>query len=280
MRDCQNRRAQTMTHESLPQDALRMLADDYRNHVCYLLSRLTAGVKSILGDHVVGIYLYGSLVTGDFDIDISDIDLVVVIESELDGERFAALHRFHRDVVKAYPAWNNRLELAYISAAALRAFLIQTSTIGIISPGEPFHLIQAGADWLISWYALRESGVALLGPPIETLIDPLPVDAWLQAVREHICAYRLSVKSAPDIAYLSYIVLTVARGLYTLDHRRDASKARAANWLATTYPRWADLIERAALYRRNPATDALTLEQMRPEVEAYLIDLLSLELRK
>ena len=50
---------------------------------------------------------------------------------------------------------------------ALRTFRSQSSTIGIISPGEPFHLLEAGSDWLISWYALRKDGLALLtGPPI------------------------------------------------------------------------------------------------------------------
>ena len=57
-------------------------------------------------------------------------------------------------------------------------------------------MIDAGADWLISWYALRETGIALQGPAVKTLIDFIPVGAWLDAVREHICQYRDSVKTA------------------------------------------------------------------------------------
>ena len=38
--------------------------------------------KAELGETLLGIYLVGSLATGDFDLD-SDIDFVIVIETEL-----------------------------------------------------------------------------------------------------------------------------------------------------------------------------------------------------
>ena len=98
----------------------------------------------------------------------------------------SSLYQLHTQVVSDFPAWDNRLELAYISRHALLNFRTQTSAIGIISPGEPFHLIPAGSDWLISWYALRETGIAQHGPPIQTLIKPMPLDAWLESVREHV----------------------------------------------------------------------------------------------
>ena len=267
-----------MTPVGAEQNAMQALSSGERRQVLALLSRLTAGLKSILRDQLVGIYLYGSLVTGDFDFDLSDIDLVVVLENPLDGRLFTALQQFHAQLLREFPAWDDRLELAYISAGALRSFRTRTSAIGIMSPGEPFHLVQAGDDWLISWYALREKGIALQGPPIEALINPLPLEAWLKAVREHICAYRESVKTALDKPFLSYIVLTVARGLFTLAHRRDASKIQAANWLASACPHWADLIERALQYRHNPAADTLSAGQLRPEVERFLADVLEQEI--
>ncbi len=243
-------------------------------HIEALVADLKAGLRSILREELVGIYLYGSLVCGDFEFDISDIDLAVALREELDDARFAALDKFHADVLRQYPAWDNRLELAYISASGLRAFRTRASAIGIISPGEPFHLIQAGEDWLISWYALRQTGITLHGPPVATLIDPIPRAAWLKAVREHIRHYRESVKKPHNKQALSYIVLTVARGLYTLEHERDASKVAAANWLAASAPQWAELIQRALRYRRDPAADGLNAEGFRPQVEAFVIDVL------
>ncbi len=240
-----------------------------------VLPQLTDGLRSILRDQLIGVYLYGSLITGDFASGISDVDLVVVMTSELDSIQFDALHRLHQSVVERQQEWHDRLELAYISAVALRTFRSQSSTIGIISPGEPFHLLEAGSDWLISWYALRKDGLALIGPPIKTLIDDIPSDDYLRAVAEHICHYRDSVKKTHNKQALSYIVLTVARGLYTLTHRRAPSKIQAAAWAKQSYPRWAELIERALLWRANPHSDQLTAEQIRPEVADYVSDMLA-----
>ena len=239
-----------------------------------IIDRLIDELKGILTPDLVGIYLYGSLISGGFEIAISDIDLVVVLKAELDDVQFQALHRMHAGIVRDHPVWRDRLELAYISQRALKTFRDTESSIGIISPGEPFHIIQAGEDWLISWYALRQTGIALHGPPVATLIDPIPTAAWLKAVREHIRHFRESVKKPHNKQALSYIVLTVARGLYTLEHERDASKVAAANWLAASAPQWADLIQRALRYRRDPAADGLNAEELRPQVEAFVIDVL------
>ena len=249
--------------------------DMHNGEVEPILAQLTAGLQSILRDRLVGVYLYGSLITGDFAPGISDIDLVVVLTDALDDADFASLHRLHQSVVERQPEWHDRLELAYISQAALRTFRCQTSTIGIISPGEPFHLLDAGDDWLISWYKLREDGVALLGPPISSLIDEIPNRDYLKAVGEHISHYRDSVKKPHNKQALSYIVLTVARGLCTLAQGEAPSKVQAARWATQRYSQWEELIERALSWRADPLSDSLSPDEIRPEVAAYVDDMLS-----
>ena len=248
--------------------------------VQHIINRLIHDLSRILLDDLVGIYLYGSLISGDFDIAVSDIDLVVVLAADLDERQFQSLRSMHARVVSDHPEWHDRLELAYISRRALKTFRAETSTIGIISPGEPFHLIQAGEDWLISWYDLRQNGIALHGPPVQSLIDPISAGDWLDAVREHICAYRSTVKDAADIKALSYIVLTVARGVYTLAHRRAASKVKAAAWARRRFPRWSGLIASALKWRRGAIESAPPIQQARLEVEAYVDDMLSKDLRR
>ena len=242
--------------------------------VRHIIDRLIDELNVILAGDLVGIYLYGSLVSGDFEIAVSDIDLVVVLATELNARQFRTLQTMHARVVADYPDWDDRLELAYISRRALKTFRNAESTIGIISPGEPFHLIQAGEDWLISWYDLRVHGIALQGPPIQTLINPIPISDWLNAVRDHICAYRQSVMDAADIMYLSYIVLTVARGAYTLAHGRAASKVTAAAWARREYPRWSGLIVRALQWRSGAVEDSPAIARLRAEVIRYLDEIL------
>lgn len=51
-----------------------------------LLKGLLAEMQCVLGEWLVGLYLYGSVVMGDFDLGISDVDLLAVTEAELEGE--------------------------------------------------------------------------------------------------------------------------------------------------------------------------------------------------
>ena len=180
----------------------------------------------------------------------------------------------HQQVFISYPEWDDRLELAYISLDALETFRERHSRIAIISPGEPFHQVDAGHDWLISWYMLRETSVALHGPDIVSLIEPIEPAQYIDAVRTHIEAYRDSAMSAESKSFLSYIVLTTARGLYTVLHRQPTSKVKAAVWAARTFPQWAKLVNQALGWRSSPKSDSLTVEDIRPRVQAFVNELL------
>jgi predicted nucleotidyltransferase len=54
----------------------------------HLLGRLTDEIQHNSNDSLVGLYVYGSLVTGDFDKDRSDIDLLAVVDSDVDGDTY------------------------------------------------------------------------------------------------------------------------------------------------------------------------------------------------
>jgi predicted nucleotidyltransferase len=60
-----------------------------------VLARLLAGVRGTLGRQLVGVYLDGSLATGDFAEQSSDIDVLVVTEDALSDEVVAALGTMH-----------------------------------------------------------------------------------------------------------------------------------------------------------------------------------------
>lgn len=244
--------------------------------IVQVLNSLVAGLSSVLQDNLVGIYLYGSLVTEDFDAQVSDLDLVAVTNRGLDDASFHSLNELHQQVILRYPEWNDRLELAYVSLDALKTFRSKQSRIAIISPGEPFHQLDAGYDWLISWYMLRETGIALRGPDIASLIDPMEPAHYIEAVQSHIEAYRNSVKSANSKSNLSYIVLTVSRGLYTVLHGQPTSKVKAAAWAVRAYPKWAQLINQALRWRVNPQSDGLSADDVRPRAAAFVNDLLAM----
>ena len=49
-----------------------------------VLDKLLINIKDILIDKLVGLYLYGSLVWGDFDESVSDIDLLAAVKLPVD----------------------------------------------------------------------------------------------------------------------------------------------------------------------------------------------------
>lgn len=87
-----------------------------------MLHELLTGVQAILGGYFVGLYLYGSLASGDFDPQRSDIDFVVVTAEEAPDEMLPALEAMHARIAASGSKWAAKLEGAYIPQCALRRY--------------------------------------------------------------------------------------------------------------------------------------------------------------
>ncbi len=222
-----------------------------------LLGELRTQIQQILGEELVGLYLYGSLVTGDFDPIHSDIDLLTVIAGELHEEEFALLDAMHGAFVAAHPAWEERVEIAYLSQGALKTFRTQRSPIAIISPGEPFHFKDAGKDWLINWWVVRRQGVALYGPPAQEVIDPITDEEFQKTVREQVEEWREWIYHLPRRKSQAYGILTMCRALHAYIVGEQVSKRQAADWAAAYFPEWAPLIHDAWSWRVAPTDDGV-----------------------
>jgi hypothetical protein len=228
------------------------------------LDELRARLLRGLGDDLVGLYAYGSLVLGDFDPERSDLDLLAALSSEVGEKELEALRRAHVGFLRRHPAWEDRVEVACVPTSALRTFKSRASTVAIVSPGEPLHLKQVGRDWLIDYHLVREHGIALFGPPPRTLIEDISRDELLEAVRGHLARWHGELPSSATRGPQRYAVLTMCRGLYTLRHGRHVSKREAATWARRELPEWAPAIGRAlAAANDDPASDADRLETAR-----------------
>lgn len=214
-----------------------------------LLRSLLDRIRRILDKNLVGVYLYGSLVTGDFDRDISDIDLLAVTSADIEDREFAQLEKMHNDCVRNNREWEDRIEIAYLSAAVLTTYRSGVSQIAVISPGEPFHVKEAGKDWLINWWVVREKGVPLFGPSPTTLIDPISREEFLQAVQEQAKDWKEWVYHGRERKAQAYAILTLCRALYAAKNGEQVSKRQAALWVQKQLPQWAALIRRALGWR-------------------------------
>ena len=57
-----------------------------------LLGQLLDGIRNALGERLLGLYLYGSLVAGDFTPGTSDVDLLAATATIIDEREFALLY--------------------------------------------------------------------------------------------------------------------------------------------------------------------------------------------
>ncbi|HLZ22111.1 MAG TPA: hypothetical protein VKQ30_08310 [Ktedonobacterales bacterium] len=70
---------------------------------------LLARMRAILGDALIGLFLYGSLAAGDFDVAGSDIDFVAATSAEMDERALAVLKGMHEELVATGGQWGERL---------------------------------------------------------------------------------------------------------------------------------------------------------------------------
>ena len=211
-----------------------------------LLDALVSSIQAALGDDLVGVYLYGSYVSGGFDPGVSDVDLVAVTAREADQIDLPALERVHDELVSLNPEWADRLEVVYVSRAALGSFRTSAARLAVISPGEPFHLRDDPVvEWLQNWYLIRENGVVLFGPPAASLVPPITMSEFVAAAARY--AGQISSQSLADATpgARSYAVLTICRALRTVETGTHGSKQEGAAWARERMPEWAWLIDAA-----------------------------------
>jgi len=232
-----------------------------------LLELLLLKQQAILRDALVGLYLFGSLATGDFTSESSDIDFIAALATELDEVAVTQLQRMHEEIAGSQPLWGQRLEGAYISLAALRRY-DPTYRQPFLSPDNPFHITELGADWVINRWTVREQGVIVYGPDPRTLIDVIS-DTEIQAiVRQELASWQ-SFRPEPihrrTRRYQSYVILTLCRALYALAEGNIGTKPRAAAWaMQQLDPKWRPLIQSALAWQADETMDEVALiETMR-----------------
>jgi hypothetical protein len=242
-----------------------------------LIADVSARLQSVLGQKLVGLYLYGSLVAGDFDYEISDIDLLAATATAIKANELERLKTMHAEIENANPQWNSRIETAYVSRAALQTFKTQKSRIANISPGEPLHFLDAGRDWLLNWYFVREYGITLFGEAPEMVIAPISKKEYIEAVREQARQRAENIEKAKfSRPFQAYLIMTFCRALYAVETGEQASKKHAASWVKNRFPEYAGLIENAFEWRAQYCLKNINHEETFPETKEFVSRMVNL----
>jgi len=216
-----------------------------------ILNLLLTNVQEILGNQLVGMYLYGSLSSGDFNPESSDIDFLVVTTSTLSDKAIADLRSMHQRIWKSGQKWASKLEGSYIPKRDIRRHDPRSGPCPTVNEGK-FYLDKRGSDWIIQRHVIREQGTVLVGPDPKTLIDPVGPEDIRRAVKGVLQEWWFPMLEDPSwlknhgSEYHAFTILTMCRALYALKHGTIVSKPMAARWAQKELgERWSQVIERS-----------------------------------
>ena len=229
-----------------------------------LLDLLLRNVKRILGEQFVGMYLYGSLASGDFDPDTSDIDFLVVTSEALPEEKIAHLEAMHNETWAISMKRAGELEGSYVPKDLIRRHDPDGAPCPTVNEGK-FFVDQRGSDWIIQRHVVREYGVVVEGPDPKTLIDFVSPDDIRKAVSGILQEWWFPMLEDPSWLrdhggkYHAFAVITMCRVLHALEHGTIVSKPKAVQWARGTLGEpWLRLIDKAvAVSRHEKETDFL-----------------------
>jgi hypothetical protein len=225
-----------------------------------VLADLHLRVAAILGEQLVGMYLYGSLAVGGFEPSRSDIDFVVITQDRLPDQTIESLETMHLALVHS-GKWYKKLEGAYVPKAIIRRHDSNQPPVPTINEAK-FYMAPLGSDWVMQRHILRTSPTVVWGPPLDELIDPISPADLRAAVMEVIDHWWEPMLANPsrlqDPGYQPFAVLSMCRSLYTVTTGQLASKAEAANWaLENLAAEWAALIQHARAWGDGDDIDSI-----------------------
>jgi hypothetical protein len=241
-----------------------------------VLCELLAGVREVLGDQFVGLYLHGSLAHGAFG-DGSDIDFCVATAGELPEEMHADLAAMHQRIASSGLEWATKLEGGYVPKRSLRRADPANAHYPCFDVRTGLYLEPDNGNWVLARHVLREQGVVVAGPSPRDLIDALGPDDLRQAARDILRDWWAPILDDPTRMshpeYPRYAVLTMCRIFYTLERGTVVSKPVAARWAQGTLDqRWEPLIDRYSRVQSGAESNRLdeVLEFVRYTVERSL----------
>lgn len=211
-------------------------------------------IAAELGENLIGVYLVGSIASGDFDAD-SDVDFLVVTNIELTEANMKLLQAIQIKIhdIDCYPA--KHLEGSYISLADLNDW----STVGI----KKLYYFDNGSttyeqsthdnQWHVRWI-LRERGVTLVGPKPKTILPSIPSEELSNEIKTSMLQLMNFFEDEVNgpLTFFnsrfgqSFTVLTYCRMLHTLHTGTVQSKKVGMKWAKQFVdPRWIKIIDQA-----------------------------------
>ncbi|MFP3986097.1 nucleotidyltransferase domain-containing protein [Streptomyces sp. E11-3] len=187
-----------------------------------VLKRFVSEVQLALPT-VVAVWAHGSLALGDFQPGRSDLDLIAVVESPVDGAQRDRLVGMHQRLLDEEPA-AAKLHCSYMARAALSAVETDHFTWA-------HRMTRERPVTPVTRRELLDGGLTLHGPPPTELLPPLAGGQLEEFVRRDLAEFWLPATGNPRLwlqdVWVDLGLLVLARATVTLRDGRLITKGEA-----------------------------------------------------
>lgn len=196
------------------------------------LDRIVQGMRTILADNLIGIYLHGSLAMGEFNPRMSDVDFLVVACEPLDLPAKQALVSFTLELAPDAPP--KGIEFSVVLLRYTRDFVYPTPFEFHASPywyerlrtGELDLMAQREDPDLAAHFVITKArGACLYGEPIDVVFGDVPEAAYWSSIYGDAESILKNISADPV-----YGVLNLCRVLAYQRDRLSTSKREGGRW--------------------------------------------------
>ena len=134
------------------------------------IDKYATGLLRILGENLLGVYLYGSLARGCYHAGSSDVDIIVVTRSGCAQQQHPAILKAHEDA--GVP-----VDAVFVTKEQLNSDVFPTPIGFLVKPIEGHKIVhspEGSRDFLLQRQDAYDAGVALVGPNPSEIMRPVP----------------------------------------------------------------------------------------------------------
>ena len=206
---------------------------------------LSDEIVAILADNEPTIYVFGSVVLGDFKFGWSDIDIIAMTKYEISEQQSEVLVELRQDMLERFPG-NPYFRLFEGGILSIDAFLSNKNERTVYWGTSGQRITTGYRLDSFGMAELLDNGILICGNDIRHKLTYPTYDEMRDDIANHTQAAR---KHGTSVGWL----LDIARGIYTLRTRKIITKTAAGEWaLENGICPDLDVMQKAVAIRKEP----------------------------
>ena len=193
------------------------------------IKKMTAEIAAVLNENGPSVYLYGSVVLGDFRLGWSDIDLLVLTREPITAVQAEKLLHLRQSLTEGEPE-NPYYRLFEGGMLPLSAFLTDMPDTVVYWGTSGERITDRYVFDSFCRLELLEIGVLLYGPDVREQITRPSYEDLRSDVRRHYEAVRAYGSTTGKSLYSFGWLLDISRCIYTLRTGKIIAKTKAGVW--------------------------------------------------